>query len=987
MRGQMMEVRFRGLNTKADPKSAPAGTLDSATNVYAVRGTGPEGTFELVKRDGFGDLTANIDNTSVGAGSSIASGKRFGVYGDEMLIGDGKWLHSYSSSLNKWRVRGRMSVATATVTKILGAAGASARQNVDMAYAGGIYVLTVFGGGSGVFKVYVIDSVTGQVMARNAGTALDASTPFEITGQQPRLAVIGTTVYIVYHNGAAGIVCQTISAATPTTLSVGATLVSDAHATLRYDVTVDTTNSKILLAYRTAGAAIKRIIVNADLSTGASSSFAYDPDSAVGWLQHDYGDGNAYLAICGATAGCGVTVFTLTATTMAQTASAQCDAAVTNARNLTGCFNSGPIVLWEIPNATTSRTVIRYRSGATATADDFCRSVGLAGKMVKIASGRWMVPVAFEDPTQTQRSLYLLEYDGQVPGTPNTNGSVSIAGFLLNGDGAGLTETQSLLPNVAVVSATQYVIPAPTLEESAISNIWGVVRCDVTIGNSVPGVNYAGSHIFPGAVGLQYDGSMLSEMGFMYRPPKPTLAQAAGGSLTATSTYQYVLVYRWRDRHGRLWRSAPSDVSSITLTAGNQTVNLTAETLRVTMKAAKFNYNVPSAQMHAVEIEVYRTAGNGSVFRLRSVLGNDVTNDTNTLADTSADTTIAAREKLYTEGEVSNGTPPCPRVLHVIGSRLWAVVNDADLWFTKEPKEGYGAEFAAAFRLPLDPGPGRVTGLAGMDGRTLVGRATRWSVISGSGPDARGEGMYDFPTVLPGKTGPTDQNGIVETQDGVFYASDRGIHQLDRGLSEQYIGAGVESYNSQTVTASVSTTEWPHARFSMSGGDVLVYDWLFKQWTVSTGIGTCVAAGIWRGAEARLRSTGVVTWEVPGQAEDTGVVITSSWETTWISPFGIGGKGRLKAAFILCEGLGAHTLRCTFRRNFVTTADTAQNLTGSVGNYKAEARPIVQRCTSIKIAVQDVLASATRGVKWTGFSLLLKPQDGMTTLPASSRMT
>jgi len=989
---------FRPLNTKLDSKTAGSvAFFDLLENLRARKMTSPEGALELVKRYGTAALTRDIDAPAsfYSGPSSISAAVRASVLGDELLLADGTWLHSYSSAVSKWRTRGRLTTSSATVSRIgMVSSGSSTKPDVDVAYAGGVFVYTVWKG-AGAFWLYVVSATTGEVMSVGTGAGA-ASVPLSISGQRPRLAAVGTKILVFYHDGAANLHLQIIDSATPTTIGAATTIATDAHATLKWDVTVDTTNSRALVAYRNNGATLSFRSFNSSGTQIATNSNGAAPDTAIGWLAHSWNDGNAYVAYVNSAGG--VIAQTVSASTFGFSGSTTIDATATTARSVTGVFaNALPTVVWEIPNATTHLQRTSYRVGSTGSVTDFVRGFGLASKMWRTSAGRYFCAIAYEGAAQ--RTALIVEFRG-APGDADK----AIVGTPLIGDAAGLTQTGGLLPSVASLTSTTFALGLPTMEDA---QVFGLARVDLDIAANLPGVNFAGSRYFPGAALMQYDGEQVVEAGFPIFPEAPTLTStAAAGSLVNGGAYQYAAVYRWRDRNGRLHRSAPSPIASVTLTAGHTSCSVVVPCCRATMKGARtWNLNLEAADLHIVEIELYRTKAGETTLRFCRTMGSAVGSDTTTVSDTTADSALG--ELLYTDsGEVDNMPPPAPKIVHSWKGRMWAY-TPRGLWFTKEIDEALGPEFAAELRMELDEGDGPLTAMIDIDERLmLLRRAAPPQQVTGEGPDRKGDGMYSRPARLSLTVGATNQLGVARTPDGAIVKGPKGFWLLDRAGGEQYIGAMVEDWNALTVTGSVVCETANEVRFTTSDGRTLVWDWFFKGWYTDTGQ-AAAASVLWNHVFAYVGSDGTVKYEVAGSYADSGVAIASKYRLAWISPFGLHQHGRVRRIRFLGEYRGAHTLKATMARDFRGVDDTAVSIVapgaGSFGDwspfggepvfglgdgsYRMEARPAVQKLTSFRLTVEDVLTSATAGFAMSGIVLEAAVKRGMSPKPAWGTMT
>ena len=126
----------------------------------------------------------------------------------------------------------------------------------------------------------------------------------------------------------------------------------------------------------------------------------------------------------------------------------------------------------------------------------------------------------------------------------------------------------------------------------------------VTIAEDSPAsLDCLDTFLFSGAFVQAYDGTYVTEQGFLLYPEAPTGVAAASGGSMSDGTYLYSVVFEYVDTNGRIHRSTPSTPLSITLSGGgtSQKVTLTVQTLWNTLKSD-------------VSIAVYRTVDGGTTY-------------------------------------------------------------------------------------------------------------------------------------------------------------------------------------------------------------------------------------------------------------------------------------------------------------------------------------------------------------------------------------
>ena len=243
-----------------------------------------------------------------------------------------------------------------------------------------------------------------------------------------------------------------------------------------------------------------------------------------------------------------------------------------------------------------------------------------------------------------------------------------------------------------------------------------------------------------------------------------------------------------------------------------------------------------------------------------------------------------------------------------------------------------------------------------IDEKPLLFKANTVFCVVGDGPSPSGfnDDFIDAQLVTT-DVGCTNHKSIVRTPDGLMFQSAKGIYLMDRSLSVKYIGDAVEAYNSYTVTSSKLITSLNQARFTLSSGVVLVYDYFVDQWSVliQSQLWTHVSlAGSSLGLKLMARSikrTSIFT--------DDGAFVQMYIQTGWIQMAGIQGFQRIYKALVVGDYKSAHTLNCELTYDFVSTV--AQTITVPVASapsgvpYQYRLFPSRQKCEAIQFTFYD----------------------------------
>lgn len=383
---------------------------------------------------------------------------------------------------------------------------------------------------------------------------------------------------------------------------------------------------------------------------------------------------------------------------------------------------------------------------------------------------------------------------------------------------------------------------------------------------------------------------MLADVPTATSPNSPDIAQSTvGGSrLDTTASYSYRVFYVWTRRNGSKVRSAAWTVTE-TLTGGNDTLTLTIPTLAHTLR--RDDATEPDGAPYTdVVIEVYRTEGNptspaiyykvsgedpGTITGNNRFVFNDPQADSVTFVDAMPDDTAKTREVDYTtSGELYNVACPGPAFLAPVGNRLFAAggaIPANTAVFSKITQPGGPVLFSDTGVVDGCPAAGgAITGIGEINDTPVLFKRNNIFALAGGGPDnLGGSGTFAVQSVST-DLGCVNQQSVVKIPQGLMFKSGKGIYLLDQSLGLQYVGAPVEAFNAQDITAAHTVPDTSQAIFLTNSGYTLMYDYQFNQWssfTGHTGISACVKgleyAYLKSDGELRIRDTSV--WTDGGQ--------------------------------------------------------------------------------------------------------------------------
>lgn len=510
-----------------------------------------------------------------------------------------------------------------------------------------------------------------------------------------------------------------------------------------------------------------------------------------------------------------------------------------------------------------------------------------------------------------------------------------------------------------------------------------------------------GALYIAGGTPSYYDASNgIVEQGFPETPVVFSLvASAAGGSMTASATYNYVACYEWIDGGGRLHRSAPSVPLAVTLGGGDNRVVATVSS-NGGLRWAGTNL------LGGIKTVLYRINPNDSIpYRV-----GDITATTSiaqgtvyAITDTLADTAAEVKPVLYTTSQkpIAN-VAPLPsrfvaagkdRTIHA-GHPDPYLVTFSQVAFPGEPLEGASPNnFSFQMRMP-----GPVTGVAVLGVSYLVFTADAIYEIPGTGPQRNGSGEFLPPVPLDTDVGCLDWRSIVVTGAGVFFQGAADKIYLLAGGAPTFVGKPVRDTLSSfpVITGAALCTETQQVVFSCtdvpgSSGVLLVYDTLKQAWFVDD-VGPVTSIVEYQGRLALL-SAGAVSLEDTAIGLGAAAMPTLSARTGVLGPFQKAGRGSL----CRIELIGTYVGDCTVEL-FVSYDD--QKTWTSIGTRAVTAAglgltsgapvnlqwvPRKRDVDRFSVRVDQTNGTNTGGMRMHVVSLEVEAEEFMTRLPARNK--
>jgi hypothetical protein len=616
------------------------------------------------------------------------------------------------------------------------------------------------------------------------------------------------------------------------------------------------------------------------------------------------------------------------------------------------------------------------------------RGVGLASKPV-IFNGVGYVAVNYQSPLEPTN--FLIDFSGNVlckmGNQKSINTSENGCGWYLpkitstnvppDFTKAGLLIPHLIIDQLISVSKTPGT-PFPTGIFSFAGLNFDILQFNLSTASHAEIANVM--HL-AGGFPWMYDGSSVVEHGF-HVYPDVLLISSNGGTPGAAFTQFWYAVYEWMDAAGNIHKSAPSFPIEATIKNSGGNFTFFVPTLRLTAKIG-------------VQICLYRwSQSQPTPYFVASVANNptvDFVGITDTSGSSGSDSIIAGNRTLYTwGGELENISAPACIAMSMFRARLFVVSSEDQnqLFFTKQCIEGVPAEFADGFSLFIAPtisstGPtGFVQALYPLDDKLIIFKQNAIYYIVGNGPDNTGQ-FDDFsdPIFITAAVGCSNLSSAVMIPDGVMFQSTKGIWILGRDLSTNYIGAPVEDYtNGHNVVSVDSIPTLNQVRFAMDNGNILVYDYFFKQWGVfilANG-STPQDTTIWNNLHTILDTSGNVFQETPGTYQDGGSLVAMSFTTSWYALQGIQGYQRAYWFTLLGTQSSAHQLNCTIDYDYGNTPSQVVGTITADGSVPEQWRVFLtqQKCQSFRVTLTEVPTVAGAGLTLSGLNLWIGGKFG-----------
>ncbi len=817
-----------------------------------------------------------------------------------------------------------------------------------------------------------------------------------------RVAANGGEFFIFYENSSFDLVCRRVdqtSTSSPLTAALTWVAAPTASSSMIYAVTFD--SARMYVAYTTDAAptvtTIQSMVYNGVstitgtvggttiTSAGNVSNIALCPVTAVSGAAIAIGIGADSVGVKGA----------FFSSALAQVGSTQTGASATNLyqrmaiqETVGGVYQATITHQYKTANSelalrnwsfTTAGNSVSVTSGGTSR-------IALVSGLVKIDGNYYVLGDAYTDPTYGSQALML--YDDSVsPFLTATVGRFAVdknVGQAVSGTLPQLTNPITVGNKVyfasTLASTISNIVPAEELATVTSTTITPFYQVSLLIldltETSQTLIDRSNSQAMlfgpsPKIVGAyERPGIPFPELG---TNKTDDLSVVAAGTLLA-GVYSWVFAKVYKSATGAIYRQY-SPIYTADLAANN--------TLQYILRTSDFE--VPQlatvSSYKGIDIEIYRTLQNESVFYL---------SNTHTAASTYTDTTIddvvaTGRLADINGDELSPAAIPSTRAVAFWKDRVAFV--DADepntIKFNRPAPAPAGSTWASGLEIALNGANDDVVALQQMDQALYIFKPNRILTLYGDPPGLTGQGgTLNTPQTVFNGVGCSDPRSVVLTSKGIMFKSDKGFYLIMRNQEIAFMGAGPYDDRTITVVGSGIGEDQAEVYFAHSNGSIWVfntdlnawYDWDYG----STLRGFAAPNGrLLALAEADyFEVLTTATQDDPFTGSNT--AIATDVTTGWLRLDGIRGYQRIKRAYFQVNVLAACTMTLEVYTDYNDTTPVqtitvpSSALSPTTGNTEFDVHLKVQKSDALKFR----LVTSAYGVKWLGATLVVGVKDG-----------
>jgi len=461
-------------------------------------------------------------------------------------------------------------------------------------------------------------------------------------------------------------------------------------------------------------------------------------------------------------------------------------------------------------------------------------------------------------------------------------------------------------------------------------------------------------------------------------------AKDTTGTAFTAAIYQHVAIYTWIDNNNQIHRSSPSNVLVTDLTTDSaDSFQLAIHCNRLTLR---------KSPRDNISIELYRTAGNGSVFYRCATIANDVTKNSVVCVDKLSDTDLQKNEMLYTTGGIiENIVPLNGSIIETHQNRLFVSGTEDPtlIQYSKEFSLGESIGFNETFEIRVDPFGGEITALASLDDKLLIFKKNVVYFTAGDGLNAMAQGQnFIMPQLIMSDVGCTDPNSVALMPTGIMFKSAKGIYIVERNLAVKYIGADVEAYNSYVITSAQLCDKLNQVRFTTNNYYTLVFDYYTNRWSTFYAQ-SMIDSIVHNGDYYMLNESGIVYKEDITIYKDDSVKYTLKAKTSWIKLNAVQGYQRIYKALFIGKFDANHSIVVQVAYDYdptiIDTFTYTQTDSSTLWQFLVGLKK--QKCESIQFTIYDTpTGSNGNSLEISNITLLVGLKKGTYKIKASRRV-
>lgn len=528
---------------------------------------------------------------------------------------------------------------------------------------------------------------------------------------------------------------------------------------------------------------------------------------------------------------------------------------------------------------------------------------------------------------------------------------------------------------------------------------------------------------FSGGICGRFDGLVAAETGFAAGPQ--IFADDQKGGTLAAGTYSYTAIWAYRDKESKVHFSRCAEPITIVSAGGTGLIGL--------------DISVPgvSSSITQLSIQLFRTTSGGTqYFRVATAVVSTpntvgpVTESYITFQDQLSDATLQNNALLYRQPGTS-GTA-LDRVSAVSGRHVVRhkdrvfYCHENTVYYSSFDVDGEAPWFSPGLSFDVVNGEGPIVGLSSMDGTLVIFKRGSIYLVDGDGPTENGGSGNEFypPRRLNIDLGCIDARSIVNTPDGIFFRSQRGIELLNRSYKLQWIGQEIQrTVNANPFTGGAcydhgtgrvymalgSTLASDGGHDYTQSGCVVVYDALVDAWskffyTNTNSYGNAMQDVIYANATVSGvtdniflvdHNNGVFAESKTSGLDASGSFVPWVLGTAWIRAASKQDRIRVTDIYFLGNRYSGHNLQCTAYYNWDKTTPTVIRTFDATGtNIIPEQlvfQPNKEAVQSVKFIIQSLTPTnpttlgSGQGGEINGITVRLAPRGGGAKLPVGQK--